>query len=131
MLGLPRAAALICALLSAGLVPAAIGSHRRPEQKPAEFAGIGVLLHNKLSEDGYPRIVAILPQARATADAGVKPNDLITHIDGKSLKGVKLDDAVKQIRGKEGSVVKLSLKRQGEDKPIEVSITRRLIRVEN
>ena len=63
--------------------------------------------------------------------AGIKAGDLIIRIDGKSAKGISLMDAVKMMRGKPGSEIELTIVREGEEKPFNVSIVRDVITIIN
>ena len=63
--------------------------------------------------------------------AGIKAGDLIVKLDDVSLKGISLTDAVKRMRGKPGSEVKLTVLRKGEDKPLEFIVRRDVIHVKS
>jgi carboxyl-terminal processing protease len=56
-------------------------------------------------------------------------NDIITHIDDKPVQGLTLDQAVEKMRGPANTKIKLKIVRKGQDKPVEVSITRKIIHV--
>ena len=62
-------------------------------------------------------------------DAGIKTGDLIFKIDNTLVKGLTLSDAVKRMRGKPKTRIKLSIMRKGEVKPIELTLTREIIKV--
>ena len=59
--------------------------------------------------------------------AGMRANDIITHLNDKSVEQLSLNQAVEKMRGPPNSVIKLKLLRAGQDSPIELSITRGLI----
>ncbi len=61
------------------------------------------------------------------ARAGIKPGDIITALDGKTVIGLSLNDAVDRMRGPPNSKIVLTIKRQDVDKPIEVSLIRETI----
>src|SRR5215510_13823391 len=63
--------------------------------------------------------------------AGLQPNDLIVKLDETPVKGMSLNDAVKRMRGKPKTSIKLTIVRKGEAKPFEVSIVRDVIRVQS
>jgi len=63
------------------------------------------------------------------AKAGVRTNDLITHIDGEAVQGMTLEGAVDKMRGPVNSKIKLRIMRKGADKPIEMVIKRDVIHV--
>lgn len=75
-------------------------------------------------------IVVVAPLADSPAEhAGMRTGDKILAVDGKPTEGLSVDQAVKLIRGKGGTVVKLTIVRNGEKEPTEVSITRAVINV--
>jgi carboxyl-terminal processing protease len=80
-------------------------------------------------DDGAVKVVS--PFKGSPADkAGIKAGDYITHIDGKLIYGLELDEAVKQMRGPAGSAIQLSVFRPGRDEPFDVSVTRGVIELE-
>lgn len=91
-----------------------------------EFGGLGIEV---TMENGFVKVVSPIDETPA-ARAGVIANDLITHIDGESVQGLSLQDAVKKMRGSVGSPILLRLSREGINEPIEMEITRELIRVQ-
>jgi carboxyl-terminal processing protease len=93
------------------------------EENQGEFEGIGAQLAGSPTKDGYVQIVKPLPNGPA-ARAGIIRGDLITHIDGKSVVGMTVDQAVKLIRGRANTVVRLTIKRLSENKSREFAITR-------
>ncbi|MFN2199870.1 MAG: S41 family peptidase [Caldilineaceae bacterium] len=89
------------------------------------FMGIGAQLGIR---DALPVIVA--PFDGSPADlAGVKAGDIIMKVDGEDVTTMSLNDIVSKIRGPEGTVVVLSLLRPGQNKSLEVEITRGEIKV--
>lgn len=86
------------------------------EENEGNFTGIGAQLDTNKNDEVY--IKEPLPDTPAMR-AGVKANDVITAVDGKSIKGMDILDVVKLIRGKEGTRVTLTLRRPGAAKPIE------------
>lgn len=84
------------------------------------YQGLGISVQ---MEDEAVKVVS--PFKGSPADkAGIKAGDFITHIDGKLIYGLELDEAVKQMRGPAGSTVKLTVFRQGRDEPFDVTVTR-------
>jgi carboxyl-terminal processing protease len=79
-------------------------------------------------EDGLLKAVAPIDETPA-AKAGIMANDIITHLDDVPVQRLALDQAVEKMRGPENSKIKLKIVRKGQDKPIEVSITRARIQV--
>ena len=92
-----------------------------------EFGGLGIVVG---MEDGYVKVVSPIDDTPAQR-AGVKAGDMIIRLDDKSVKGMGLDDAVKVMRGKPGSDISLTISREGEDKPLQITITRAVIRVKS
>lgn len=89
------------------------------------FEGIGMELGVKDSN-----IVVVSPLKDTPAyNAGVKKGDVLLSIDGKSTAGMSVDEAVKLIRGKAGTVVDIKFGREGKSQPIELKITRQVINV--
>lgn len=92
-------------------------------QTEGNYGGLGLSV---TSEDGAVKVIT--PQEDTPAwRAGIKSGDYITHINGKLLYGLTLDEAIGQMRGKPGTKISLRLVRRGAEKPIEVSLTRELI----
>ena len=90
------------------------------------YQGLGISVQ---MDDGAVKVVSPFKGSPADA-AGVKAGDYITHIDGKLIYGLELDDAVKQMRGPAGSAIELTIFRPGRDEPFDVSVTRGLIELE-
>ena len=91
----------------------------------AEYAGVGVIT---TVDGGFVRVVSTTEDTPAWR-AGIKPKDFITHVDGKLIYDLPLDEATDQLRGKPGSQVRLTLRREGAKKPIELTLTRAVIDV--
>jgi carboxyl-terminal processing protease len=94
-------------------------------QTRGEFGGLGIEV---TMEDGLIKVVAPIDETPA-AKAGIMANDIITHLDDVPVQGLTLNQAVEKMRGPENSKIKLKIMRKGQDKPIEVSITRARIQV--
>lgn len=92
-----------------------------------EFGGLGIEVS---MEDGLVKVVAPIEDTPADR-AGVKPGDLIFRIDDTPVKGMTLNDAVKRMRGKPKTPIKLSIIRKGEAKPVELTLTREVIKVQS
>ncbi|MCZ6564824.1 MAG: S41 family peptidase [Gammaproteobacteria bacterium] len=90
-----------------------------------EFGGLGIEVG---MENGFVKVIAPIDDTPAER-AGVKAGDLIIRLDGKSVKGLALGEAVKLMRGKKGSKIDLTILREGEDSPLNIIITRDVIRV--
>jgi len=94
-------------------------------QTKGEFGGLGIEV---TMEDGLVKVVTPIDETPA-AKAGVMANDIITQLDGEQVQGLTLNQAVEKMRGPVNTKIKLTIMRKGQDKPIEVSITRDVIRV--
>ena len=90
-----------------------------------EFGGLGIEVG---MEDGFVKVVSPIDDTPA-ARAGMETGDLIIRLDDKPVKGLSLNEAVKLIRGKPGSDIVLTVVREGEDKPLRITITRAVIQV--
>jgi carboxyl-terminal processing protease len=90
-----------------------------------EFGGLGIEV---TMEDGLIKVVAPIDETPA-AKAGILANDLITQLDGEQVQGMTLNQAIEKMRGPVNTKIKLTIMRKGQDKPIEVSLTREVIRV--
>ncbi len=94
-------------------------------QTKGEFGGLGieVTMENRL-------VKVVSPIDDTPADrAGLKPGDLITHLDGKQVLGLTLSEAVELMRGPVGSDIVLTVRREGMEKPLVVTITRAIIKI--
>jgi len=94
-------------------------------QTRGEFGGLGIEV---TMEDGLVKVVAPIDDTPA-AKAGVRAGDIITHLDDEAVQGLTLNQAVEKMRGQVNTKIRLKIMRKGVDKPIEVSITRDVIRV--
>src|ERR1019366_8856745 len=90
-----------------------------------EFGGLGIEV---TMEAGLIKVVAPIDETPA-AKAGILANDIITQLDGEQVQGLTLNQAVEKMRGPVNTKIKLTIMRKGQDKPIEVSIMRDIIRV--
>jgi carboxyl-terminal processing protease len=94
-------------------------------QTRGEFGGLGIEV---TMEDGLIKVVAPIDETPA-AKAGIMANDIITHLDDEPVQGLTLNQAVEKMRGPVNTKIKLRVMRKGQDKPLDVSITRDVIRV--
>lgn len=89
-----------------------------------EFGGLGIQV---TMEDGLVKVIAPIEDTPADKK-GIKSGDLISHLDGNSIKDFTLSDAVKKMRGRVGTKIRLSIIRKGVD-PFDVTIIRAIIHV--
>lgn len=92
-----------------------------------EFGGLGIEV---TMENGYVKVVTPIDDTPA-ARAGVQPNDLVTHIDGTSVQGLTLTEAVKEMRGAVGTDIVLTVSRAGVPDAFDITITRAVIKVQS
>ena len=92
-----------------------------------EFGGLGIEVG---MEDGFVKVVSPIDDSPA-ARAGVKSGDLIVKLDDTSVKGMTLNDAVKRMRGKPNTQIMLTIVRKGDPKPIIVTLTRAIIKIQS
>ncbi len=92
-------------------------------QTDGEYGGLGLSV---TMEDGVVKVIA--PTADTPADkAGIKAGDYITHINKELIFGLTLDEAVEQMRGRPGTKIDITVVREGQDKPMELTLTREII----
>ncbi len=92
-----------------------------------QFGGLGIEVG---MEDGFVKVVSPIEDTPAFR-AGIKPGDLIIRLDDTPVKGMTLADAVKRMRGKPNTKITLTISRKGEARPIVVTLTRAVIRVQS
>ncbi|MFV2051425.1 S41 family peptidase [Aliiroseovarius sp. YM-037] len=90
------------------------------EQTRGEFGGLGIEV---TQEEGFVKVVSPIDGTPAAA-AGIEAGDFITHVDGESVLGLTLDEAVDLMRGPVGSEIIITIVREGEAEPFDVSIIR-------
>ena len=95
-------------------------------QTSGKFGGLGLEV---TSENGIIKVVTPIDDTPA-ARAGMKAGDLITALDGQTVQGLTLNEAVDKMRGPAGSQIKLTIKREGVDTPIEVAMQREVINIQ-
>jgi carboxyl-terminal processing protease len=91
-----------------------------------EFGGLGIQV---TMEGGYVKVISPIDDTPAFR-AGIKPSDLISHLDGTTIRGLTLNQAVDKMRGKIGSNIKLTIRREGKE-PFDVTITRAVIKIKS
>jgi len=92
-----------------------------------EFGGLGIEVS---MEDGFVKVVTPIDDTPA-ARAGVQAGDLIIRLDETPVKGMSLNDAVKIMRGKPGSDLRLTIVRENHAGPLEIIVTRAVITVKS
>ena len=94
-------------------------------QTKGEFGGLGIEV---TMENELVKVITPIDDTPA-AKAGVLAGDFIAKIDGEEVRGLTLNDAVEKMRGPINSPIKLTILRQGADKPIELTVVRDIIKV--
>ena len=92
-----------------------------------EFGGLGIEVS---MEDGLVKVISPIEDTPAFV-AGIKTGDLIIKLDDTLVKGLTLNDAVKRMRGKPGSNIVLTVIRKAEPKPLLITVTRAVIKVQS
>ena len=95
------------------------------ESTQGEFGGLGIEIS---LENGLVKVIAPMDDTPAMK-AGVKAGDLIIKLDDKPIKGMPLNKAVDLMRGKPGTDITLTILREGEEKPLLITITRDIIQI--
>ncbi|MCX8225912.1 MAG: S41 family peptidase [Sulfitobacter sp.] len=95
------------------------------DQTRGEFGGLGIEV---TQEEGFVKVVSPIDETPAS-EAGIEAGDFITHVDGESLLGLTLDDAVELMRGPVGSEIIITVVREGEKEPFDVSLIRDTIQL--
>lgn len=95
------------------------------ESTSGEFGGLGIEVG---MENGFVKVISPIDDTPAQK-AGVQAGDLIIKLDEKPVKGMSLEEAVNLMRGKPGTVLTLTIMREGESAPIEIDVTRDVIKV--
>jgi carboxyl-terminal processing protease len=92
-----------------------------------QFGGLGIEV---TMENGFVKVVSPIEDTPASS-AGIKPGDLIIRLDDKAVKGMALTDAVRLMRGKPGTDIVLTVVREGSNKPLKVTVTRAVIKIQS
>ncbi|PRY20886.1 carboxyl-terminal processing protease [Aliiruegeria haliotis] len=94
-------------------------------QTRGEFGGLGIEV---TQEEGFVKVVSPIDDTPAD-EAGIEAGDFITHVDGESVLGLTLDEAVDMMRGPVGSEIIITVVREGADEPFDVTIIRDTIKL--
>lgn len=94
-------------------------------QTKGEFGGLGIEI---TMEHSFVKIISPI-EGTPAYEAGLKSGDYITHIDGKTVIGMSLIDAVKLMRGKPKTKVKITILREGKNNPLEFKLRRGIIKI--
>ena len=102
-----------------------VDAEKMREQTRGEFGGLGIEV---TQEEGFVKVVSPIDGTPAD-EAGMEAGDFITHVDGESVLGLTLNEAVELMRGPVGSEIIITVVREGETEPFEVTIIRDFIKL--
>ena len=102
-----------------------VDAEKMREQTRGEFGGLGIEV---TQEEGFVKVVSPIDGTPAD-EAGMEAGDFITHVDGESVLGLTLNEAVERMRGPVGSEIIITVVREGEDEPFDVTIIRDFIKL--
>ncbi len=94
-------------------------------QTKGEFGGLGIEV---TMEEGLVKVVSPIDDTPASK-AGLKSGDYITHIDSKPILGMTLAEAVEKMRGKVGSPIDITVRREGVSEPLKFKMNRDVIKI--
>lgn len=94
-------------------------------QTRGEFGGLGIEV---TMENGFVKVVSPIDDTPAFR-AGMKSGDYVTHLDDEPVMGLSLSEAVEKMRGRVGTTLKLTVRREGESEALEINITRDIITI--
>nr|VFK42069.1 MAG: carboxyl-terminal processing protease [Candidatus Kentron sp. TC]VFK59783.1 MAG: carboxyl-terminal processing protease [Candidatus Kentron sp. TC] len=97
------------------------------EGTSGEFGGLGIEF---TMEDGFVKVISPIDDTPAKR-AGIQAGDVIIRLDDVPIKGMKISEAVKTMRGEPDTRITLTILREGRQKPIEITITRDIIQVKS
>ena len=95
-------------------------------QTRGEFGGLGIEV---TQDNGFIKVISPIDDTPASR-AGIKSGDLILALDGQTVQGLSLNDAVDKMRGPPNSKIKLTIRREGRDTPLDVALTREVIHIQ-
>ncbi|MCF3935447.1 S41 family peptidase [Acuticoccus sp. M5D2P5] len=96
-------------------------------QTRGEFGGLGIEV---TMEGEFIKVVTPIDDTPAF-EAGVLAGDLITHLDGEDVAGLTLAEAVEKMRGPVNTDIVITVRREGSDEPIDITITRDIVRIQS
>lgn len=97
------------------------------ESTTGEFGGLGIEVG---MEDGFIKVISPIDDTPASR-AGIQPGDLIIKLDDVTVKGSTLTQSVEKMRGKAGTSIKLTIVREGQSKPMDLTLKRAVIKVQS
>ena len=100
--------------------------HEMQVKAKGEFGGLGIEV---VSENGFFKVISALDDTPASK-AGIKSGDIITGLNGKTTQGLSPEDALNQMRGPPNTKITLTIKREGGERPLEISVRREVIHLQ-
>ncbi len=94
-------------------------------QTRGEFGGLGIEV---TMEEGFVKVISPIEDTPADR-AGIEAGDFVTHLDGESILGLTLGEAVERMRGEVGTDITLTVLREGADEALEITVTRDVITI--
>ncbi len=94
-------------------------------QTRGEFGGLGIEV---TQEEGFVKVISPMDGTPAS-EAGMQAGDFITHVDGESVQGITLNEAVDKMRGPVGTDIVITVVRDGVTEPFDVTLTRATIKI--
>lgn len=94
-----------------------------------DYSGIGISMELDKKNGKRPLIIEVIENSPAS-EAGLEPGDIILKINSIDTKGISIEEAIKEVRGQEGTEVLLKVKR-GITELQDITVTRRVIHIEN
>ena len=91
-----------------------------------EFGGIGIEV---VPENGFMKVISPMDDTPASK-AGIKAGDMVTGLNGKSVQGLSLENMIDPMRGPPNTKITLTIKREGVDHPLEISMRREVIHIQ-
>lgn len=95
------------------------------ESTSGKFGGLGLEVG---TEEGFIKVITPIDDTPAAA-AGIKTGDIIIKLDDENVKGMDVNDTIERMRGEPGTKIKLTIMREGENKPLEFTLKRAEIKV--
>jgi carboxyl-terminal processing protease len=95
------------------------------ENSSGEYGGLGLEV---ATQDGVIRVVSPIDDSPA-AEAGIEAGDLIIKMNDNPVRGMSLQKAIEKMRGEQGTSIKLTVYREGEDDTMDIDVVRDIIQV--
>jgi carboxyl-terminal processing protease len=90
------------------------------EENSGTYSGIGAQLDRRKTKEGFILVSKPIPNSPAWK-AGIKGGDLIVAVDGESVEKMDIDEAIRRIKGETGTKVRVTIRRDGQDKVYELT----------